>query len=304
MGGYSFRGIEAITAALKPLLAEHGVFFAPETLNRIDTVRTTGQNKSLYVTDVHVQFNFYDLDGHTFSTSVWGQGSDSGDKAVSKAYTSALKSMLGSTFCISDQETDSERHVVEESAPQVPQATEDEVRAVVDQLAPLLEAGGYPDAWKAAQLPNISTLRAVLAGEMFVPKEQHAEMLRALEVSGTELSDRAGPRSSVPEAKSQTVTPPVPSAAGADPVPPESAPATSPHDDLGSRAPSDWVVPKAQLVTLLAKRKELEAAGVSFRVEAAKRDLGPLNEHCDPFKFDGWKTLISEKALELEQVAS
>lgn len=122
MGGYKFRGIEDITAALKPLLAKHGVFMVPTVVNRVDTERQTANGKALYVVDLLVRFTFYDIAGHDrfpggFNAEVWGQGSDSGDKATQKAMTSAFKTMLGITFCISDAENDAERHEVPETEP-------------------------------------------------------------------------------------------------------------------------------------------------------------------------------------------
>lgn len=128
MGGYNFRGIEDITAALKPLLAKHGVFMVPTVKERQESVRQTQGGRSLYVVDLLVRFTFCsalggDPDGFdyrpgaSFASEVWGQGSDSGDKAVQKAMTSAFKTMLSITFCISDSEYDAERHEVPDSEP-------------------------------------------------------------------------------------------------------------------------------------------------------------------------------------------
>jgi hypothetical protein len=117
MGGYPFRGIEDITAALRPLLAKHGLLYRPRTLERRDSEWTTGNGKVLHVVDVHVEFTFVDLTGGTVAGDAWGQGSDSGDKATQKAYTSALKTFLSQTFCISEAEYDAERHDVPDTRP-------------------------------------------------------------------------------------------------------------------------------------------------------------------------------------------
>lgn len=128
MGGYNFRGIESITAHLKPLLGKVGVFVVPETLDRTDSTRTVGRDRTMFVVDVHVRFTFYGPAGDSLSASAWGQGTDMGDKATQKAYTSAFKSMLAVAFCIADSATDSERHDVPETQTE-PLGVEDETPA-------------------------------------------------------------------------------------------------------------------------------------------------------------------------------
>lgn len=132
MGGYAFRGIEDITAALKPLLAKHGVFMVPTVVERRDETRSTSGGKALYVADVLVRFTFHAGGDTSFSAEVWGQGTDSGDKAVQKAMTSAFKTMLSITFCISDSEYDAERHDVPDTTP--PPASPDRVSRLADEV--------------------------------------------------------------------------------------------------------------------------------------------------------------------------
>lgn len=142
MGGYSFRGIEDITASLKPLLAKHGVFYVATTVDRHDDVRQTANNKALYVVDVHVAYRFFAPGHHDeVAGSVWGQGSDSGDKAVQKAYTSALKTFLSQTFCISEAEFDAERHDVPETTRRPKAAT----KARIDATKSEAEDAGIGD---------------------------------------------------------------------------------------------------------------------------------------------------------------
>lgn len=112
MGGYSFRSVEDITAALKPLLARHELMIVPSILERRDSERQTSGSKVMFVTDLHVQFDFVASDGSRFHATMWGQGTDMGDKACQKAVTAAFKSMLSVTFCISDRENDAEAHDV------------------------------------------------------------------------------------------------------------------------------------------------------------------------------------------------
>lgn len=134
MGGYAFRGIEQITAALKPALAAQGVFMAPTVVQREEMARSTRSGSALYVVDLLIRFTFYGVGGDSFAAEMWGQGSDSGDKAVSKAATSAFKSMLAITFCISDAESDTEKHNVPDTVTSQP-ADKDRIADLVTRVA-------------------------------------------------------------------------------------------------------------------------------------------------------------------------
>jgi hypothetical protein len=117
MGGYAFRRVEDITGALKPLLAKYRIICVPTVLERIETERTTSSNKILFVVDLLIEFRFQGRDDDGVIARVWGQGTDSGDKATQKAVTSALKSMLTVLFCITDAGDDAELHNVDDSQP-------------------------------------------------------------------------------------------------------------------------------------------------------------------------------------------
>lgn len=115
MGGYSFRGIEDVLAAVKPALARHGVFCVPHTRERLTSERPVGQNKTMFVVDLWVEWTFHGPAGDSLKADAWGCGTDMGDKATQKAMTSAFKSMLLQTFAIGDAASDSERHTVPET---------------------------------------------------------------------------------------------------------------------------------------------------------------------------------------------
>lgn len=185
MGGYAFRGIESITAALKPLLAKHGVFVVPTTTERIESSRQLKSGSYMWVIDVHVLWTFYGPAGDTIECSTWGQGTDMGDKATQKAYTSAFKSMLGQAFCIADSETDAERHQVPESAktsaggggsdhPPAPQA---ETSARGESPTPAKERNGgeptRPDPPASPDLVTLTQLVAALKGPKAVRWAQY-----------------------------------------------------------------------------------------------------------------------------------
>lgn len=122
MGGYAFRGIEDVLAAVKPAMGKYGVFCVPVVLERVLSERQVGQNKTMFVVDLHMEWTFYGPAGDSVVARCWGQGTDMGDKATQKAMTSAFKSVLMQTFAIGDSATDSERHSVPETEAPDPDA--------------------------------------------------------------------------------------------------------------------------------------------------------------------------------------
>lgn len=120
---FNFRGIDDVLAALKPLLARHGVHYVPEVLERLTELRQTRNGGTLYVVHLHVRFTFYALDGSYVRASAWGEGSDSGDKATPKAHTGAQKSALNAVLSVATKESaaeDPDRTSPDESDPYVP----------------------------------------------------------------------------------------------------------------------------------------------------------------------------------------
>lgn len=118
--GFKFRGYDDVLDALNPVLAEHGVFFTCEVVERIDTVRQTRSGSALYVVAIKNRYRFFGPRGDCIPTEAWGEGTDTGDKATPKAMTGALKYALFQVFAISTHEADEvdqDRHSPEPSAP-------------------------------------------------------------------------------------------------------------------------------------------------------------------------------------------
>jgi len=101
---FMFRGHDDVMNALNPLLAKHGVFCLPTILERVTSERTTGQGKTMYEVSLHVGYRFYGAAGDFVEGSSYGEGTDMGDKATSKAMTMAFKSMLAQSFAVSSKE--------------------------------------------------------------------------------------------------------------------------------------------------------------------------------------------------------
>jgi len=103
--GFMFRGHDDVMNALNPLLAKHGVFIAPDVLERETATRSTDRGKTMYEVNLHVRFTFYGAGGDSFTASGWGEGTDMGDKATNKAMTMAFKYVVAQTFALATAET-------------------------------------------------------------------------------------------------------------------------------------------------------------------------------------------------------
>lgn len=107
--GYTYRGIEAITKNLQPLLAKHGVIIVPNAT--VMQVLPAPAMKDGWQ-DVHmsVTWTVYGPDGSSITATTHGIGRDRADKGANKAHTQALKYLLLSLFMVADKADDSDGH--------------------------------------------------------------------------------------------------------------------------------------------------------------------------------------------------
>lgn len=118
---FNFRSIEQILNELNPLLGKHGVFILPEAGEIRMSTRPT-RNGEASVAIVTVTYRFTADDGTFVEATSVGEGQDSGDKAVSKAMTMALKTCLGQMFAISTEEDPDGESVAPSSGPPLARA--------------------------------------------------------------------------------------------------------------------------------------------------------------------------------------
>lgn len=104
--GFNFRGIDDVLNVLNPILSKYGVFFVPDVVERVYTQRATSKGGVMHAVDLHVRYTFYGPGRDSVTGSVWGEGTDSGDKATNKAMTMAMKNILFQVFAISTDEVD------------------------------------------------------------------------------------------------------------------------------------------------------------------------------------------------------
>lgn len=121
-GGYAYRGIEQITAALQPLLAKHGVIVVPQA-DLISVTKSPGMKTDNWTdTALRVAWCVYGPDGTFLNAQTIGIGRDNADKGANKAMSQATKYLYLELFCISDKKDETEaqdyaQHVADERPP-------------------------------------------------------------------------------------------------------------------------------------------------------------------------------------------
>lgn len=99
--GYNFRGIDAVYAALSPLLASHGLIIVPRMIERECIEGQTRKGDPLFRVTVRAEFDFIAAeDGSIHTAATFGEAMDSADKATNKAMSAAYKYAAFMTFAI------------------------------------------------------------------------------------------------------------------------------------------------------------------------------------------------------------
>lgn len=114
--GFNFRGIDAVMNHLHPLFAKHGVVVLPEVLSERSEERITKKYKdnsgnekggtTLIYRILEIRFRFVADDGSVATSTVIGEGMDSGDKAANKAMAVGLKYALTQMLLLPYDEID------------------------------------------------------------------------------------------------------------------------------------------------------------------------------------------------------
>jgi len=106
-GGYKYRGIEQITAAVGPLLAEHGVVLIPRA-RVVSIAQAVGMREMWTDTVLEVTWTIVGPDGSSLEAVTVGVGRDGSDKGANKAMTQAYKYLLLDVLCVADKSEDSD----------------------------------------------------------------------------------------------------------------------------------------------------------------------------------------------------
>lgn len=138
MGGYPFRGLEAITRHAQPLLAKHGLVIAPRS-TITNVVPSPAMKEGWQDIYLQVEWLITGPDGSTITAQTNGIGRDNSDKGANKAQSQAFKYLLLQLFCIADAKDDADNQTYEHDrveAPKLPDgwASWDELEATWDDL--------------------------------------------------------------------------------------------------------------------------------------------------------------------------
>lgn len=104
--GFNFRGIDAVLNAVGPALRKHGVIILPRA-ESIDVERyQTAKGGFMQGVIVRMRYTVLGPEGDSFDGSAYGQASDAGDKAVTKAESVAYRTFLLQALTVPTDEPD------------------------------------------------------------------------------------------------------------------------------------------------------------------------------------------------------
>ena len=146
---FSFRGIDGVLNAVGPALREHNVVVYPRLHDvSYEEVKTSG-GKASTACRVVVDYIFASVDGSTVETRVAAESWDTGDKAMPKAMSVAMRTALIQALALPTDEPDPDsftytREAADEKNERVAAKIEsagtvDELRALWAQASPELQ---------------------------------------------------------------------------------------------------------------------------------------------------------------------
>ena len=146
---FNFRGIDGVLNAVGPALREHNVVVYPRLHDvAYEEVKTSG-GKASTACRVVVDYVFASVDGSTVETRVAAESWDTGDKAMPKAMSVAMRTALIQALALPTDEPDPDsftytREAADEKNERVAAKIEaagtvDELRALWSQASPELQ---------------------------------------------------------------------------------------------------------------------------------------------------------------------
>jgi hypothetical protein len=103
---FKFRGIDAILDAVSPALAKHRVLVMPKVLKVDSRDSQTDKGKTQREVTMTIRYRFIGPRGDHYDATVVAEGVDTGDKAVSKAWSVAQRTVFIQVFSIRTGEAD------------------------------------------------------------------------------------------------------------------------------------------------------------------------------------------------------
>lgn len=101
---YKYRSIDDVYNMIQPIFGKHGIFIVPKVIEIKEDERQSKSGGVLNNITLTMEYSFYADDGSSLSTIAVGKAMDSGDKALDKAKSSAMKYLLLQMFLIPTEE--------------------------------------------------------------------------------------------------------------------------------------------------------------------------------------------------------
>lgn len=131
-GNFMYRSIDAVYAALSPLLVKHKVVIFPENVCRKEDVQS-GKMRLVRLTVTYRAVSTEDGSSITFESI--GEGCDNSDKAAGKAMSYAYKTAIFQVFCVpveGQEDPDSVVHQIDQAF--IPAALSQQAYDLLDDL--------------------------------------------------------------------------------------------------------------------------------------------------------------------------
>lgn len=138
--GFRFRGIDAVMDAVGPALRKHGVIVVPTVAAEYDSTayETRGRDgkppTGMINRIVRTTFTVFGPAGDSFTGVTFGEAADSGDKALTKAQTVALRVFLLQALAVPSGDVDPDALSHERMAEQTPPRTKTDADAAREEL--------------------------------------------------------------------------------------------------------------------------------------------------------------------------
>lgn len=143
---FNFRGIDGVLNAVGPIFRKHGVYVAPIGVDILATehnpTKSGGKMKDVTIS---VTWRVTGPAGDTWTGVSLGEGSDAGDKAISKAHSVAYRTFLIQSLALPTDEPDPDHTIYERANEAAPKdwgpflaaaeskTTEEELREIWDK---------------------------------------------------------------------------------------------------------------------------------------------------------------------------
>lgn len=203
---YSFRGIDDLYNAVHPALVEAQIFIAPSVVQRDHAERESKQGGVLFYETLTVEHRFYAIDGSFVTVTTMGSAMDSGDKAVNKAMSAAMKYALLEAFAIPTEGDNDTENNTPEVAPRppakpAPVVTPASAKPAAAAPAHVANANVQPPANEPPRVTattssgptkeEVDQLFFQLCGEKGLLHQDYKVLVTALYKSSTTMKDRA-----------------------------------------------------------------------------------------------------------------